>query len=146
MLTNPNGSEDIRRLFHQQVPELANGVVEIKAIAREHGHRNMLAVHSKDPSIDPVGSCVGERGIRIKAVVHQLSGEHIDVIRWSESIDEFIRNALAPVAVRRIAFDAATHRATVTFDPKGSWASEIDPVRLRLASKVVGWDLHLVET
>ena len=146
MRMHPDGSEDIRRLFHEHVPELADGLVEIKAIARERGHRSMLAVYSSDPSVDVVGSCVGERGIRVRTVVQQLSGEHIEIVRWSESIEEFIRNALAPVVVRHIAFDAAAHRATVTLDSKHSDASAIGPVRLRLASKVVGWDLRLVET
>ena len=145
MRTNPDGSEAIRRLFHEHVPELANGVIEIKAIARERGHRSMLAVHSRDRCVDPVGSCIGERGIRVKAVVQQLSGERIDVVRWCESVEDFIRNVMASVVVHRIAFDAAAHRATVTLDSKHSDLSDIDPVRVRLASKLVGWDLQLVE-
>ena len=146
MRTHPDGSEEIRRLFREQVPELASGIVEIKALARERGRRSMLAVSSTNPSVDPVGSCVGERGVRVKSVVQQLSGEFIDIIRWSESVEDFIRNTLAPVVVQRIALDTAAHRATVTVDSKRSDARAVDPSRLRLASRVVGCELHLVET
>jgi len=146
MRTQPDGSEEIRRLFHEQTPELASGIVEIKAIARERGRRSMLAVSSRNPSVDPVSSCVGQRGIRIKSVVQQLSGEHIDIIRWSESVEDFIRNALAPVVVRRIALDMEAHRAAITVDSTRSGAQAVAPTRLRLASKVVGWELQLVET
>ena len=145
MLAHPDGSEEVRRLFHEQAPELASGIVAIRAIARERGHRSMLAVHSEDRSVDPVGSCIGPRGVRVKSVLKQLSGERIDIIRWSESVEDLIRNALSPVVIRRIALDAAAHRAVVTVDSKRSDAYAIDPIRLRLASKVVGWELQLVE-
>lgn len=144
MRTHPDGREDIRRLFREQAPELVSGVVEIKAIARERGQRSVLAVSSRDPSVDPVGVCVGQRGVRVKSVVQQLPGEQVDIIRWSESVEEFIRNALAPVVVRCIALDAAAHQATVTVDSQRSDAHAVDPIRLKLASKVIGWELHLV--
>ena len=98
-MTSPDGSEEVRRLFHEHVPELAGGIVEIRAIARQCGLRSVLAVASTDTRVDPVGSCVGQQGVRVKSVVRLLSGEHIDIVRWSESVEEFIRNALAPVAV-----------------------------------------------
>ena len=146
MITQPDGSEEVRRLFYESTPELASGRVEIKAIARERGHRCMLIVYPRDRSVDPVGCCVGPRGSRIKLVMQLISGEHVDIIRWSESVEELIRNSLAPVVVRHIALDTASHRAIVMVDSKRSDAYAIDPVRLRLTSKAVGWALQLVET
>lgn len=145
MHTTGDGSEEVRRLLVEQVPELRSGVVEIKAIARERGHRTMLAVVSTDSSVDPVSACVGERGARIKAVVRQLSGDHIEVIRWSESVEDLIRNVLAPVLVQSISLDAAAHGATVKLDSKHRNVAALEPVRIRLAAKVLGWDLRVVE-
>jgi N utilization substance protein A len=145
MLIYPEGNDEVRKLFHDQVPELVNGAVEIKAIARERGQRSMLMVHSGDPRVDPVDCCVGHLGVRVKSVVRHLSGENIDIIRWSETVEDVIRNVLAPVVVRRIVLDAPAHRATITVDSKRSDINPIDPTRLRLASRVVGWDLQLVE-
>jgi len=112
MITQPDGSDEVRRLFSEQTPELAKGIVEIKAIAREGGRRTMLVVYSRDDSVDPVNSCVGPRGARVKSVVQQLSGEHIDIVRWAESVEDLIRNALTPVLVQSIALDEAARHAT----------------------------------
>jgi transcription termination/antitermination protein NusA len=145
MITQPDGSDEVRRLFSDHTPELANGIVEIKAIARERGRRSMLVVYSRDASVDPVGSCLGPRGARVKSVVQQLSGEHIDIIRWSESVEELIRNTITPVVIDSIALDESGHHATVIVDPKRSDGYALDPIRLRLASRVTGWDLQIVE-
>jgi transcription termination/antitermination protein NusA len=145
MITQPDGSEDVRRLFHEHVPALANGIVEIVAIARERGHRSMLAVYSSDHSVDPIGSCVGLRGVHAKSVMQQLSGEYIDIVRWSESVEDFIRDTLAPAVVRSIALDETRRHATVRLDSKRSNGYLLDPIRLRLASKVTGWELQIVE-
>ena len=145
MLSQPDESEAVRQLLHDHVPELASGNVEIKVIAREAGRRSMLAVYSSDDSVDPVGVCVGRRGARIKSVMQQLSGEPIDIIPWSESISVFIRNTLAPVVIRGIAFNEPVRRATVNVDTKRSDGRALDPIRLRLASTVTGWELQIVE-
>ena len=149
MIAHSDGSEEVRRLFYEQVPELASGVVEIKAIARERGRRSKLAVHSNDPTVDPIGTLVGWRGILVKAVVQQLEGEKIDIFRWSESVEELIRHALHPTVVRSITFDAGGQSARITVDSLRSDAYSMDPgdpVGLRLASRLVGWELELVET
>ncbi|HEU5125825.1 MAG TPA: hypothetical protein VFW05_17370 [Verrucomicrobiae bacterium] len=145
MITQPDGSDEVRQLFQENVPELAKGVVEIKAIARERGHRSMLVVYSSDGSVDPVGSCVGERGARVRSVVRQLSGETIDVIRWSDSQEELIRNILNPAVIRSVALDEASGRAIVRIVSKQSEDCELDPIRLKLASRVTGWDLQLLD-
>ena len=146
-----DGSEEVRQLFMKQVPELASGVVQIRGIVRERGFRTMIAVSSTDSAVDPVGSLVGERGIRVKTVVRELwgeklSGEKIDIIRWSDFLEEFIGNLLAPARASRIVLDAATHRATiyasaeersVITGPKGT--------RLRMMSRLVGWELVVAD-
>ena len=144
-LARPDEIEEIRRLFREHVPEVANGTVEVKAIARDRGHRSMLIVHSNDGSVDSVGACVGERGARVKLIVARLAGEHVDIVRWSENIEQLIGNAMGPLAVGHIELDAATRRATISLVGSRSNRPKIDPVRLRLASKVVGWDLQLVD-
>jgi len=119
MNAQPDGSEEVRSLLLAQVPELASGVVEIKGIVRERGYRTIIAVWSTDTTIDPVGACVGQRGVRIKGVVQQLSGEMIDVVRWSESLEEFTRNLIAPVPVgaKRIVLDEGTQTVIIHTKP-----------------------------
>ena len=130
------------------MPELLSGIVEIRGIAREVGSRCMLGVSSKDPSVDPVGSCVGPRGIRLKTVVRELDGEHIDIIPWTESACDLIRIALSPVGVvvQSIVLDEKRQRATVTIDGRGEDRAAIDAGRLRLVSRLVGWRLEVVYT
>ncbi|HEY9510702.1 MAG TPA: hypothetical protein VIV82_12655 [Verrucomicrobiae bacterium] len=145
MTTPHDGSDEVRQLFQENVPGLAKGIFEIKAIARERGHRTILAVYSSDSSIDPVGSCTGERGARVRSVVQHLSGEAVDIIRWSDSIEQFIRNVLAPAVIRSVVLEETTRRAIVKMvsKPAGNW--EPDSIRLKLASRVTGWNLELVD-
>lgn len=145
MIASPDDNEEVYRLFHEQVPELASGIVEIKAVARERGCRCMVAVYSADERIDPVGACAGEQGIRLKPIVRQLSGEHIDIIRWSDSPQTFIKNTLAPLIIRSIDLDAACSCATVRVLAQAD-RHAVDPVRLRLTSRLTGWELRLIET
>ncbi|WZU00021.1 hypothetical protein MGH68_10255 [Erysipelothrix sp. D19-032] len=86
----------VRRLFENEVPEIFDGQVEIKAIAREAGERTKVAVYSHDPDIDPIGACIGPRGQRVQAIIEELKGEKIDIFEWSEDMIELVKNALAP--------------------------------------------------
>ena len=147
MSTPSNDNDEIRRLFTEYVPEVAIGVVEIKSIARERGKRSIVAVHSSRSSVCPVGSCVGPNGVRAKTMIRQLPGEKLDIVRWSESIEEFIRNALAPAKVERIVLDAAAHRATL--HASREYLALIDGrqgARRELVSKLVGWHILVKET
>src|ERR1043166_6224036 len=114
MNSNPDDTEPIRRLFEQHVPEVASGKVEIRGIVREPGNRSILAVAPKNSSIDAVGSCVGIRGSRVKNMVSRLGGgEHFDIVLWSESLERFIANLLAPSRFVRVSFEEATRQANV---------------------------------
>src|SRR5690606_26229215 len=89
----------LKRLFEQEVPEIYDGIVEIRSVAREAGFRSKIAVYSRDENVDPVGACVGPRGARVQAVVNELRGEKIDIVRWSNDIEEWIANSLSPSKV-----------------------------------------------
>ena len=147
MNAGSNENAEIRRLFSEHIPEVASGVVELKSIARVTGQRTMVAVQSSDPGICPVGSCVGFRGVRVKAIMKRLTGDKVDIVRWSESVEEFIRNALAPVRVERIVFDPAAHSATVHASPENrSLITRDQGSRLRLISRLVGWEMRVMDT
>ncbi len=113
------------RLFAQEVPEIYDGVIEIRAVARDPGSRAKIAVISKDSSIDPVGACVGMRGVRVQAVVQELQGERIDIIPWNGEAATFIVNALAPAEVTKVVLDEDTHRVEVVVPDEqlSRWAS-----------------------
>jgi N utilization substance protein A len=103
-------------------------------------------VSSIDPAVDPVGSCVGLRGIRVKAVLKELSNEKLDIIRWSDSIEVLLVNGLAPLVIRKIVLDSAARQATITTAPKRSAEHSIDIGRARLLSRAIGWELQFIET
>jgi N utilization substance protein A len=107
----------MEKLFAQESPEIANGIVEIKSIAREPGARSKIAVFTADPNIDPVGSCVGQRGVRVSTVMNELGGEKIDIIEWSEDPSEFVRKALSPAKVLDVVLDEAEHKAAIEVAP-----------------------------
>jgi len=120
-------------------------VLEIKGIVRERGHRTIFAVQSSDQAVDPVGACVGVRGIRIKTVVQQLSGEKIDVVRWSESIEEFTRNILAPARTQRIVLEPTTHRMLIYALPEfRSLIIGRHGLRLEMISRLLGWQIQVM--
>ncbi len=137
--------EFMSRLFAQEVPEIYEGTVEIKSVARDPGSRAKIAVLSKDSSIDPVGACVGMRGQRVQAVVGELQGEKIDIIQWSPDAPTFIVNALAPAEVAKVVLDEDAHRIEVVVpDEQLSLAIGRRGQNVRLASQLTGWDIDIV--
>jgi N utilization substance protein A len=132
-------------LFRAEVPEIYDGVVEIKAVARDAGSRAKIAVRSNDTSIDPVGACVGMRGARVQAVVNELQGEKIDIIQWIEDEASFLVNALAPAEVTKVVLDEDTGRIEVVVpEPQLSLAIGRRGQNVRLASKLTGWDIDIL--
>jgi N utilization substance protein A len=127
-----------------EVPEIYNGTVEIKSIAREPGLRTKAAVAARQEGIDPVGSCVGMRGIRIQNIVNELNGEKIDVVQWSPDLKEFIANALSPAQVVEVHLRDEDHAATVIVpDKQLSLAIGKEGQNVRLAAKLTGWRIDI---
>ncbi len=134
----------IEKLFELEVPEIASGVVEIKAIAREAGLRSKVAVSSNDQNIDPVGSCVGQRGIRVSAVINELGGENIDIIAWSDDEAKMVSNALSPAKVLNVDLDQAHRIATVEVsEDQLSLAIGKRGQNVRLAADLTGWKIDV---
>jgi N utilization substance protein A len=137
--------EFMAKLFAQEVPEIYDGVVEIKSVARDPGSRAKIAVVSKDTSIDPVGACVGMRGSRVQAVVNELQGEKIDIIQWSPDAATSIVNALAPAEVTKVVLDEDAERIEVVVpDDQLSLAIGRRGQNVRLASQLTGWDIDIL--
>jgi len=134
----------LRRLFELEVPEVLNGVVEVKSIAREAGHRSKIAVAATSEGIDPVGCCVGLRGIRIQNIMRELNGEKLDVVTWSSSPQTFIANALSPAQVISVTLDKKGGIATVVVpDKQLSLAIGKEGQNARLAAKLTGWRIDI---
>ncbi|OIR09180.1 hypothetical protein GALL_87870 [mine drainage metagenome] len=132
------------KLFAQEVPEIYDGIIEIKSVARDPGSRAKIAVISRDSSIDPVGACVGMRGSRVQAVVAELQGEKIDIIQWSADPATFIVNALAPAEVAKVVLDEEANRIEVVVpDDQLSLAIGRRGQNVRLASQLTGWDIDI---
>ncbi len=137
--------EFMSKLFAQEVPEIYDGVVEIKSVARDPGSRAKIAVISRDSSIDPVGACVGMRGARVQAVVNELQGEKIDIIPWSPDAATFIVNALAPAEVSKVVLDEDSNRIEVVVpESQLSLAIGRRGQNVRLASQLTGWDIDIL--
>jgi len=133
------------KLFAQEVPEIYDGIVEIRAVARDPGSRAKIAVISRDSSVDPVGACVGMRGSRVQAVVNELQGEKIDIIPWSPDIATFVVNALAPAEVAKVVLDEERERIEVVVpDQQLSLAIGRRGQNVRLASQLTGWDIDIL--
>ncbi|MGE3933594.1 MAG: transcription termination factor NusA, partial [Rhodospirillaceae bacterium] len=133
------------KLFAQEVPEIYDGIIEIRAVARDPGSRAKIAVISRDSSIDPVGACVGMRGSRVQAVVGELQGEKIDIIPWSQEPATFIVNALAPAEVAKVVLDEEQRRIEVVVpDDQLSLAIGRRGQNVRLASQLTGWDIAIL--
>ena len=134
----------LKKLFELEVPEIADGVVEIKAVAREPGHRSKIAVWSNEPAVDPVGACVGPKGSRVRNVVTELRGEKIDVVPWSENPSEFVASALQPAKVREVRVDPDTQTAQVIVpDYQLSLAIGKEGQNARLAARLTGWRIDI---
>src|SRR5882724_6644731 len=137
--------ELIRRLFEREVPEVGERTIEIKALAREPGHRTKIAVSSIDSKVDAVGACVGVRGSRIKNIVDELGGEKIDIVRWNESSQILISNALKPAEVAEVSLCFELGRATVIVnDDQLSLAIGKRGQNVRLAARLTGWDIDIL--
>ena len=137
--------EFMSKLFAQEVPEIYDGIVEIKSVARDPGSRAKIAVISKDSSIDPVGACVGMRGARVQAVVDELQGEKVDIIQWNQDAATFIVNALAPAEVTKVVLDEDSNRIEVVVpESQLSLAIGRRGQNVRLASQLTGWDIDIL--
>jgi len=137
--------EFMAKLFSQEVPEIYDGVIEIKSVARDPGSRAKIAVLSHDSSLDPVGPCIGMRGSRVQAVVGELQGEKIDIIQWSQDPATFIVNALAPAEVAKVVLDEAKNKIEVVVpDDQLSLAIGRRGQNVRLASQLSGWDIDIL--
>jgi N utilization substance protein A len=134
----------LKRLFEMEVPEIEDGVVEIRGVAREPGHRSKIAVWSNEPAVDPVGACVGPKGSRVRNVVTELRGEKIDVVPWSDDAAELVANALQPAKVTRVIVDPDSQTAQVIVpDYQLSLAIGKEGQNARLAARLTGWRIDI---
>jgi N utilization substance protein A len=132
------------KLFEMEVPEVAHGTVSFKAVAREAGSRSKVAVSSTDPHVDPVGSLVGQRGVRVSTVTSELGGEKIDIIEWNEDPKAFIEEAISPARVIEVSLDDAEHKATIKVaEDQQSLAIGRGGQNVRLAAKLTGWRIDI---
>lgn len=138
--------ELIKKLFIIEIPEVASGTVEIKAIAREAGSRSKVAVATSDTNIDPIGSCIGQRGTRIQTIINELGGEKVDVVLWNEDLEMFITNSLSPAKVLSVSLRKDEGEAVVKVAPDQlSLAIGRAGQNVRLAAKLTGWKINIIE-
>ncbi len=136
--------EFVKKLFELEVPEITEGIVEVRSISREGGERTKIAVYSKDDKIDPVGACVGMRGNRVKDIVKELHGEKIDIVRWSDDIEEYLKAALSPAKISKFKIDREKKSIEVIAKADQlSMAIGKHGQNVRLASKLIGWELDI---
>ena len=134
----------VKKLFELEVPEIEDGIVEVKAVAREAGQRSKVAVYSEDENIDPVGACIGKKGMRINAIMEELNGEKIDVIPYSDDVPSFIVNALAPAGIMAIDINDEERVATIVVpDDQLSLAIGAKGQNVRLAAILTGWKIDI---
>ncbi len=134
----------LRKLFELEVPEISEGVVEIRSVAREAGHRSKVAVSSTQENVDPVGACVGHRGTRVQAVVDELRGEKIDIVRYSDDAARYLASALSPARISEVRLDEDKHSATVIVpDTQQSLAIGKEGQNVRLAARLTGWRIDI---
>ena len=134
----------VKKLFELEVPEIEDGIVEIKSIASEVGYRTKIAIHSKDPNVDALGACVGAKGVRVNSIVFQLGGEKIDIIVWSDDPFEYIARSLSPAKVISVEIDEITKSARVVVpDDKLSLAIGKSGQNVRLAARLTGWKIDV---
>jgi N utilization substance protein A len=136
--------EFVHQLLRLEVPEIEEGTLVIRRIAREAGRRSKVAVESLDPNVDPIGTCVGAGGARVRVVTRELSGEKIDLIRWSDSLEQLLKNSLEPASVLSVELDEKTHNAKVLVpDDELSLAIGKGGQNVRLTAKLVGYDIEV---
>lgn len=134
----------VRRLFELEVPEIFEGIVEIKSISREAGSRSKIAVHSNDEEVDPMGACVGPKGVRVQSIVNELKNEKIDIIKWSKDPEEFIANSLSPAKVLSVVVNEENKSAKVVVDDNQlSLAIGKEGQNVRLAAKLTNWKIDI---
>jgi len=134
----------LKRLFELEVPEIYDGVVEIKSLAREAGYRSKIAVHSQKSEVDPVGACVGPKGMRVQTIVNELKGEKIDIVKWSDDVETFISNALSPSKVVKVdIFEKEKMAKVVVPDYQLSLAIGKEGQNARLAAKLTSWKIDI---
>lgn len=144
VIVSRSDAEFVARLFEEEVPEIANGTVEIVGIAREAGSRTKMAVYSSDDKIDPVGSCVGQKGVRVQAIIQELYGEKIDIIPFATSIEKFIAASLSPARVTEVEIDEAEKKAFVSVpEDQQSLAIGKEGQNVRLAHKLTKWKIEI---
>lgn len=137
--------EIIKKLFSLEIPEVANGTVEIKVVAREAGSRSKVAVWSNQENIDPIGSCIGQRGARVQTIISELGGEKVDIIKYNDDPAEFIKNALAPAKILGIKIDEKNKKATVMVaEDQLSLAIGKGGQNVRLAARLTGWKIDII--
>ena len=146
MDANADNYMKVRQLFHEHVPEVASGSVEIMGMAHAPGRRLIVTVRSKDERVDPVGACIGERGARVKAILRKLSGEKIDIVRWSSALKPLLANLFHPAQIEEILVNETARRVVIfcNFDTK-KLITESDGLKVSLMSELLGWELQ-VET
>lgn len=146
IIVSRRSEEILKELFALEIPEISSGVVEIKGVAREAGERSKIAVSTEDKSIDPIGSCIGQRGNRIQTIINELNGEKVDIIEYSKNIEKFITNALSPAKITAIKTNEESKIATVEVKPdQFSLAIGKGGQNARLAAKLTGWKIDIVE-
>ncbi len=144
IIVSRSDPEFVIRLFEQEVPEISSGVVVIEAIAREAGSRTKMAVSSKDDKVDPVGSCVGQKGVRVQSIISELFGEKIDIVPYSDSLEKFIASSLSPAKVTEVDLDPKEKRALVTVpEDQQSLAIGKEGQNARLANKLTKWKIDI---
>jgi N utilization substance protein A len=136
--------EFVHQLLRLEVPEIEDGILHVRRIAREPGHRSKVAVESSDPNVDPVGTCVGAGGARVRVVTRELSGEKIDLVRWSENVEQLLKNSLEPASVISVELDEDTKSAKVRVpDDELSLAIGKGGQNVRLTAKLIGYDIEV---
>jgi N utilization substance protein A len=144
ILLSRTSDEILKKVFYLEIPEMSNGLIEIKAVAREAGSRSKVAVQAESDNIDPIGSCVGQRGSRIQTIISELGGEKIDIISYEEEPAKFIANALAPAKVNNVKLDEEYHTALVKVDDDQlSLAIGNSGQNVRLAARLTGWKIDI---
>ena len=137
--------EILSKVFYLEIPEISNGLVDLKAVAREAGSRSKVAVAANSDNVDPIGSCVGQRGSRIQTIINEVGGEKIDIIEYSDDPNKFIANALAPAKIEQVNLNYENKQAVVIVDPEQlSLAIGRDGQNVRLAARLTGWHLDII--